>query len=168
LQNISLEIIKKIQTKNKKSSLAYNFSMLCKNLLDFISSNSYSFINIYPEKAPIFIISCIASLAHSQYFIYQSLPENEREELFQYIFEWADISPKEIENILVTTSKTNYDHININKSMEDIINYLKIIESIWNKINMLEFIGQIKENMVVTKETIQKEEHTKKRWSILD
>lgn len=169
LQNTSLSIIKKVQDKNKYSTLSKNITILCQNILSFISTTSYSYSNELFENEPIKVVGYVASLALNQYHSIKCFAENEQEEFFKYIFEWTDLTPKEFEDILFSSSTIPYDHNEINTSMAMAIYYLNITEKIWGKMNTLEFIGQRRENMVVTHELIQiKEEQPKRRWSILD
>jgi len=169
IQEISYKIIQKIHSKNKPSNLAKNFMLLCENTLTYISSIHFTLINELPEAAPIKLINCISTLANNHHRTYQILPNEEREELLKYFFEWTEFTPQKFELLLTSSCTIKYDHTNIHPSISKIIDYLEITEVVWNKMNSLDFIGQRKENIVVTKQTIQpKEDIAKKRWSILD
>lgn len=169
IQDISYKIIQKIHNKNKPSNLAKNFMQLCENTLTYISSIHFTLLNELPEAAPIKLINCISTLANNHNKTYQILPNDEREELLKYFFEWTEFTPQKFEQLLTASCNIKYEHTNIQPSISKIIDYLEITEMVWNKMNSLDFIGQRKENIVVTKQTIQqKEEVAKKRWSILD
>lgn len=169
IQDISYKIIQKIHNKNKPSPLAKNFMLLCENTLAYISSIHFTLLNELSESAPIKLINCISTLANNHSRIYQILPNEEREELLKYFFEWTEFTPQKFEQLLTASCNIKYDHTNIQLSTSKIIDYLEITEVVWGKMNSLDFIGQRKENIVVTKQTIHpKEEPSKKRWSILD
>jgi hypothetical protein len=169
IQDISYKIIQKIHSKNKPSNLAKNFMTLCENTLTYISSIYFTLVNELPDSAPIKLINCMSTLANNHSRTYQVLPNEEREELLKYFFEWTEFTPQKFEQLLTSSSNIKYDHNNIQPALLKITQYLEITETVWNKMNSLDFIGQRKENIVVTKQTIQpKEEAAKKRWSILD
>jgi len=169
IQDISYKIIQKIHSKNKPSNLAKNFMLLCENTLAYISSVYFTLINELPDSPPIKLINCMVTLANTHSRTYQIMPNVEREELLKYFFEWTEFTPQKFDQLLTSSSTIKYDHNNIQPALLKTNQYLEITEIVWNKMNSLDFIGQRKENIVVTKQTIQpKEELNKKRWSILD
>lgn len=169
IEELSYKIIQKIHNKNKPSDLADNIKILCENTLLYISSIRFVFSNELHEAAPIKLINCIATLANHHNRTYQIMPNEEREELLKYFFEWTEFTPQKFDQLLISSCNIKYDHNNIYPSISKIADYLDITEVVWDKMNSLDFIGQRKENIVVTKQTIQvKEDAPKKRWSILD
>lgn len=169
LQGISLKIIRKIHEKNKPSSIAKNFMILCKDLTAYTSNVYYSFKNEMPHQSPIYLVGCFSSLANTLYTTLQCINPDEKEELLKYIFEWCDITPNDQEQALLGALEVRYNHYNIAESLLAIRQFLNMFEGIWTKLNTLEFIGQHKENIVVAKETVQPVvEPPKKKWSILD
>ena len=169
LHDTSYRIIQKIHKKNKPSAIAKNVQILCEQTTAYISSIYFTLINELPQSTPIKLINCISTLSSIQYRTYQCLAEDEREELFKYFFEWTELTPKKLDQLLALSSQIRYDHNNIQASIKSTIDFLIMTDTVWGKMSALEFIGQRKENIVVTKETVQvKEEAPKKRWSILD
>ncbi|WP_299248930.1 hypothetical protein [uncultured Cytophaga sp.] len=169
LHETSYKIIQKIHKKNKPSAIAKNVQILCEQTTAYISSIYFILLNELPESTPIKLINCISTLSSIQYRTYQCLAEEDREELFKYFFEWTELTPKRLDQLLALSSQIKYDHNNIQASIKSSIDFLIMTDTVWSKMNALDFIGQRKENIVVTKETVQiKEEAPKKRWSILD
>ncbi|HTF81168.1 MAG TPA: hypothetical protein VL947_05570, partial [Cytophagales bacterium] len=169
LQNLSFKIIRKIHEKNKPSSLARNFMIVCRDLAAFAANSYFSFKNEMPHQPPIQMVKCFSSLANTIFTSLQCLNPDEKEELLKYIFEWCDIIPIDQEQALINAVELKYNHYNIIESMQAIKSFLSTFEAIWSKLNSLEFIGQHKENIVVAKETVQPQvEPPKKKWSILD
>lgn len=169
LKVLSLNIIKKINDKNKPSTIANTVFHLCKIMALYISKVIFKLQHELLEKTPIKTIEIISSMAQNQYCFEKCLSEIDREEYLKYIMEWTELTPKDLEYTFSSICEIKYDHNNIYESVVIASNYLKKNEAIWNALCSLEFIGQHKENMVVTKETIQlKDELPKKRWSILD
>lgn len=169
IQNLSFSIIKKINEKNKPNTVAAIIHSFCKQIASFISNILFLTEQQLPEKPPIKLINIISSMAQNQYCIERFLSEAEREEYLKYVMEWTELNPKDVAQLFSVMCEAQYDHNNISESVLRCSEYLNKIEAIWNAFNSLEFIGQHKENMVVTKEVIQsKEEQPKKKWSILD
>lgn len=169
IEDISYKIIQKIHNKNKPSTLSDNIKIVCENTLTYISNVRFLLLNELQESSPIKLINCMSTLASNHNRTYQIMPNEEREELLKYFFEWTEFTPQKLDQILVSSCNIKYDHNNIEPAISKISDYLEITEMVWNKMNSLDFIGQRKENIVVTKQTIQpKEEAPKKRWSILD
>lgn len=169
LNETSFKIIQKIHKKNKPSAIAKNVQSLCEKTTAYISSIYFSLINELPQEAPIKLINSISTLSSIQNRMYQCLPEEEREELFKYFFEWTELSPKRLDQLMSLSSNIRYDHNNIQHSLINILDFLNMTDTVWKKMDALEFIGQRKENILVTKETVHiKEDAPKKRWSILD
>jgi hypothetical protein len=65
LQNLSLQIIGKINYKNQKSDIAQNIKTICKTIIDYSSRDYFYLRNIVHQQPPIFLISNISSLANS-------------------------------------------------------------------------------------------------------
>lgn len=169
MQQLSFGIVRKIHEKNRPSSIAKNFQSVCQELLSYIAGIHFSLVNELPEQSPIKLVGCLSALAYKHHTALQCLPPEEREEFLKYLFEWTEVTPTEFEQILSSASTIIYLHADVYESLKPIQQYLKVTEAVWTKMASLEFIGQRKENMVVTKQTIQtKEEPPKKRWSILD
>jgi hypothetical protein len=93
LQNLSLQIIGKINYKNQKSEIAQNIKTICKTIIDFSSRDYFYLRNIVHQQPPIFLVSNISSLANSLFTTIQTMSEKDKEELLNYFFEWNDLSP---------------------------------------------------------------------------
>jgi hypothetical protein len=169
LHQQSLRIIKKTYEKNKPSTIAKNYKLLCEKMLEYNASIFFQLRNTIPKSPPIFLVGCFSSLANVLYTTLHCIPSEEKEELLKYTFEWCDITPSDLEETLLQVVEIRYNHYQIAESMHLVQQFLTLIQTVWSRMDSLEFIGQRKENMVVTKEDIKQQvEQPKKRWSILD
>lgn len=173
LQNTNghaLKIIKKIFEKNKPSSIAKNYKILCEKILEYNARVLYDLRNTIPQSSPVYLIGCFSSLANTIYTALYLISSEEREELLKYTFEWCDVTPNEFEESLLNTLEIKYNHYKIAETLEIVGHFLTILSNVFARMDSLEFIGQRKENIVVTKSDIQQQpmEQPKKRWSILD
>ncbi len=169
VQNDSFSIIRKVHEKNKLSSLAHSFTDICTVVLNYISSVYFQLTNEMMYLAPVQLVGCLSSLAGLIHTNLKTMHPEAREELLKYMYEWTEHTPGGFDQMLQKAVEITYDHHNIRVSLSVMQSFLQNMETIWNKMNALEFIGQRKENLVVTSEIVsQQTEQPKKRWSILD
>ena len=169
VQNDSFSIIRKVHEKNKLSSLAHSFTGICTVVLNYISSVYFQLTNELMYLSPLQLIGCLSSLASLIRSNLKTMHPEAREELLKYMYEWTEHTPGGFDQMLQKAVEITYDHHNIRQSLNVMQSFLQNMETIWSKMNALEFIGQRKENLVVTSETVsQQTEQPKKRWSILD
>jgi hypothetical protein len=168
IQQLSIQIIGKINYKNQKSEIAQNIKAMCRTLLDFTAEHYFYFRNMAHQQPPVHLVRAISSLASYVYTGLQVLPEKEKEELLNYFFEWSDISPVLFLKKLTGVIEINYSHYEVGAYLKGIEELLDAMVLIWRKLNTLEFIGQHKENIVVKEEVLAQAVKERKGWSILD
>jgi hypothetical protein len=168
LQNLSLQIIGKINYKNQKSEIAQNIKAICKTIIDFSSRDYFYLRNIVHQQPPIFLVSNISALANSLFTSIQTMSEKDKEELLNYFFEWNDLSPVTFLNHLSDIIEINYSHYQTGAYMKAIRQLLQSLVLVLQKLNTLEYIGQHKENIVVKEEVMVQSVKERKGWSFLD
>ena len=95
------------------------------------------------------------------------MDEKEKEMLLQYYYEWVDVKPSELLQVISQTNGATYDHNDIYETLQKTDQFIGIIKKLWKKLSELEYIGVRKENIVISEET--KTAAPKSRsWSILD
>lgn len=168
IQNISAQIIQKINYKNQKSPVALNIRQACQVILNYCACHYFSLRNILHQQPPVFLVDALSQLANSMHSFIIALPENEKEEMLNYFFEWSDITPVIFSNRLSEVIEINYDHYNTGEYFQHIDDMLRSVLAIWRKLNTLEYIGLRKENIVVKEELLSKVTKDRKGWNILD
>ncbi|MCG8699688.1 MAG: hypothetical protein MI922_16655 [Bacteroidales bacterium] len=169
LRDYSVIINKKNRDKSQSNPLVRNTFSLCNRVLDFIGQYSFEFNQLGEEQPPIFIAHKISILSNYLANELSIMNEEEREKLLQYYYEWIDIKPSEFESTLGRLNNLKYDHNNINEMIEEVNYFVAIIDRLWKRLSELEYIGQRKDNIVVSEESIQEKRATKDRaWSIID
>ncbi|WMJ71887.1 hypothetical protein RCC89_01685 [Cytophagaceae bacterium ABcell3] len=165
----ALSVVKKIHLKSNPSPLATNFSEVCTKVLAFIAQNNFALKNEIPEQPPIKLISLMSSLAGLVHTSLECMHPEEKEELLKYIYEWSSLSPGDLDRTLLNTINIDYDHYNIKASLTTVNACMETLISIWGKMDTLEFIGQKKENVVLSSQTIQQQaKQTVKKLNIFD
>lgn len=168
MQNLSMQIVQKINYKNQKSVIAQNIKLLSQTVLGFSNQHYFYFRNVAHQQPPIFLVNGISSFANFIHTFLQTLPEKEKEELLNYFFEWSDTAPVTFLARLSTVVEINYSHYHTGTYINAISLLLQNIVLIFERLNTLEFIGQHKENIVVQEEVMVQTVKEKKGWSILD
>lgn len=60
-----------------------------------------------------------------------------------------------------------YDHNNIDNSMKLIYDFLDIQAQLWTRLSLLEYIGQHKENIIVSDKRLIDKNSQKGNWTVL-
>ncbi|MBQ0152320.1 MAG: hypothetical protein KBS61_05445 [Chryseobacterium sp.] len=168
LQQYAFKIIQKSAHKNQNTALALNVRSLCTVMVETFGDMYFQFRNIIPHQPPIFLIDSFAKLALRLYNATQVIVPAELEEMLNYSLEWSEIAPHTLLNQLSTVSETNYDHHNTGEPLLHIQQMLRSLDVIFSKLSELDYIGQKKENIIVTEQEVSTNNNTKRGWSVLD
>lgn len=167
IEKASKEIIVKVRNKENPSQLAFNIEMICRNFMCYISTIYFSFRNNGLYWAPIKMTECFSNLAHIYYVSLSFMSIAEKEELLNYFYEWSEISPGIFEKKLAEVLEMQYDHNNIDNSMKLIYDFLDVQAQLWTKLSLLEYIGQHKDNIIVSDKRLIDSNRQKGNWTVL-
>lgn len=167
IEKASKEIIVKVRNKQNAGQLAFNIEMICRNFMSYISTIYFSFRNNGLYWTPIKMAECFSNLAHIYYVSLSFMSIAEKEELLNYFHEWSEISPGIFEKKLIEVLEMQYDHNNINISMKLIYDFLDIQAQLWTRLSLLEYIGQHKENIIVSDKRLSDNNIQKGNWTVL-
>ncbi|MCH2225688.1 MAG: hypothetical protein MK066_13030 [Crocinitomicaceae bacterium] len=169
LKTYSVLINSKNRSKYQNNKLAKNTFALCSKVLDFISQHQFEFNQIGREEPPIFIASKISILANYLSNEMSLMEKSEKEEVLQYYYEWIDIKPSIFEATIGEVMEFKYNHLDISLMISKIDYFIAIISQLWKKLSQLEYVGQRKENIVISEDRQEVKEAQKTRaWSIID
>lgn len=167
MQSLSQQIVQKINFRNQKSPVAQNVKGLCVTMLNYCAHTYFAIRNKVPQEPPVVLIDLIAQLANHILTYVRLLPENEKEELLNYFFEWSDITPVLFTDRLAQIIDINYNHHNNGMYFVHIGEMMRNCIVVLQRLNTLEYIGVKRENIVVKEEVLAKPKD-RKGWSILD
>jgi len=168
IEKSSKSIISKVLNKQNQTELAENIRQICEEVLRFISAIYFDFRNKGRYLPPIEIVKYFSTLAHICFVSLNFIKSSEKEDLLKYFYEWSDITPGSFEEMLANTLDLMYEHDKIRSTMINIEAFITTISELWIKLSQLEYIGQHKENIIVSEQTIQSETTQKTKWSIID
>lgn len=171
LQSIK-EDVKLIYSRNvadkRRDTLANNTFELCKAFSAFYNSRIFFIEQIALEQPPIYLVQAVNELANGLNSALQSLSETEREQLLQYFYEWTNVTPSEFITKIESVTKLMYDHTNINQSLQTAGAFVTLLSNMFHKMSELEYIGMVRENIIVGDESHETIEAQKKRsWSFI-
>ncbi|APU09420.1 MULTISPECIES: hypothetical protein [Cellulophaga] len=162
-------IIKKNRNNKRTNKLAENTFVLCNDFNQFYGQSIYYLKEIVAEESPIYLAKQISVLANQFSTSLSIMDEKEREELLQYYFEWTDVKPSNFNSKIEDVLNNNYSHINIAGTVDVLGEFVSIIDRLFNKMSALEYIGQRKDNIVISEDSIiKKDKPGKSSWSIFD
>lgn len=167
IYDFSIKIHKKNIHNSMNNKLVLNTFSLCEKIIQFYTENIFFLKNIAKEEPPIFMIEKIVNLSHSLVATLTLMDEKDKEILLQYYYEWIDVKPSELLNVLIEAKDAVYEHNDIYETLRKMDQFIGIVKKLWQKLSELEYIGVRKENIVISEET--KTAAPKSRtWSILD
>jgi hypothetical protein len=166
----SLLINDKNRTKYGNNKLARNTFALCAKVLDFIGQNQFEFNEIGLEQSPIFLVQKISTLANYLSNELALMEKAEKESVLQYYYEWIDIKPSIFEATIGEVMQYKYNHQDIATMIAKIDYFIAIMSSLWKKLGQLEYVGQRKENIVISEDSQESSAVAARRrsWSIID
>lgn len=167
LTNITL-IYGKNNEEGKKSRLTSSLFAMCMAVQSFASQHFFDLEHLVVEQAPIFFFQKINILARSISNAIHNLSGRDFELLLQYIYEWTDISPSEFETSLNAVVSQRYSHLQIANTLYSCNNLIQKLHLIFWKMSELEYVGLIRENIIISDDSYQEQEKTRKSFRFLD
>ena len=168
LQKYALRILQKNKIDKQNSTLATNVKQLCQVLIRDIGSTYFHFRNVIPHVSPIYFVEGFSQLSIHLYQTTQVLSSVDLEELLSYIGEWSDLAPHMLLSQLTTVAEMKYEHLDCGAHMDQIHLLLSSLEKIFLQLSELDYIGQRKENIIITALEVAPPPKTNRGWSVLD
>ncbi len=168
IQQFVMRIIQKNSFKNQNSVLAESIKSLCNVMLQQFAVNYFYYRNKVHQLPPVYMVNVFAQLAHAIYNAIEIISPKEKEEMFNYCYEWSDVAPHVLLSNLSAIVEINYNHHHTGEYMQMINTLLHNLFNITEKLSGLEYIGQHKENIVVKEQAVTQVVKDKKGWSVLD
>lgn len=168
LEKSSKNIIAKVHERSNKSDLGSNIQSVCEDVLSYIASIYFGFRNKGKFLPPIETVDYVSSLSHIFYASLNKISNRHKEEMLKYFYEWTDVSPGSFDELLTDTLDMEYEHDNIRSVMVRCEMFLRTFSELWERLSRLEYIGQHKENIVVSERKQDTVTTIKRSWSVTD
>ncbi|HMT28086.1 MAG TPA: hypothetical protein PKD91_02280 [Bacteroidia bacterium] len=142
-KNIAITI-DKIHGKSQSTSLVKSCLSLCNVVSDFVADNMGSYRWIIANQPPVYMLDCFLRLAYKISITLNNLPVKDKEELINYICEWVDEVPADINEKINKLIRAEYQHNDISTTLNIADEFMQMTHNIFLKLSQLDFIGKKK------------------------
>ena len=170
LESDSTLIVQKIYRKDQTNLLAKTVLFFTESMLRHLSTNIHHFRWFVPEMPPIFMVEYFASFARLLKNSLDMKAGTGKEEMLNYFKDWiVEVNQGELEGIIDQLVNIEYNHMDINESIEKIEAFSVTLSTVMNKLSKLDYIGDKKKtDVIVTSRGADVVETPKKRSFLLD
>jgi|SRR5690554_701094 len=168
LRQLSIKILKKTHHKNQDDALAHNVKAICSATIRNMSNNYFKLRNYIDDLPPIYLVEVFSNFALEIYNEILLMPNDKVEEMLNYSMEWSSVKPHNLLDTITKLAEIEYNHLEIGECMLIIEESLDVLEVTLRKLSELDYIGQRKENVIVTQKEIKSKKSNDDGWSIID
>ena len=140
LENDLIELITEINSRESSNILTVTILYLSEKLLLYLSVHSNEYRWYLKNKPPIFLVDWVVTIAKIIKNAHETRTAEEKEKLLNYFHEHFDINPSRFKQLLDHTLAIDYDHNNINQSLEKANDFLGVISPLFSELKKMEFI----------------------------
>jgi hypothetical protein len=150
----ALQIIQKILQKKQANDMAVIVQKVCEIISFFTASQLAELKTVGIVQPPVYMVSKVSSLARLIKNTLDFYLGSGKEELMNYIAESCSISQGELEGAILQLSGHQYDHMDINRSIENVSKFTKVLSHLFYQLSRLEYIGKRKDAGIFVKEEV--------------
>lgn len=148
----AIDILRSIKTKKQVTGIAETVGEVSGSLLVFLGVHLVEFRKMGMYYPPVFIFEQMATLARTISNTINQQPAAEKEELYNYIQDWSSFKQGEFEKLLTDAIEFDYDHDDINSSIQKLAPFVNGISQMFHTLSNLDFIGKKKDRQIFVKE----------------
>jgi hypothetical protein len=166
LENDCTTIIQKIFTKQQTNVLTDSVLYLTEAVIQQLSSTITNYRWFIKEQPPIYLFAYFTALARVMRNSIDLKLGDGKEQMLTYFKNWiVEVNQGEFEKILDEMVNVQYNHLEIDKSLDRLQAFCVTIATVFSKLAKLDYIGDKKEkfNMIVKTEQADTGQVKKKR-----
>ena len=166
LENDCTTIIQKIYSKQQASVLTDSVLYLTEAVIQQLSSTITNYRWFIKEQPPIYLFAYFTALARVMRNSIDLKLGDGKEQMLTYFKNWiVEVNQGEFEKILDEMVNVQYNHLEIDKSLDRLQAFCITITTVFSKLAKLDYIGDKKEkfNMIVKTEQADTSQVKKKR-----
>ncbi|MCK9156985.1 MAG: hypothetical protein M0P12_12985 [Paludibacteraceae bacterium] len=149
-------VMEKAMSQSNRSQIMDCVLLVCKELKRNISSFYFHWRNNAYNLSPYQITEILSGLANAVLTSFSFLPKKDKEEMLKYFYEWNGVSPSSFEQMLEEVVNKPYNHNRIRQSLLGVDGVIQTLEELFVSLSHLDFVGQHKENIVISVSEKQK------------
>lgn len=161
-------IYKKNLGDRRRSDLTASLFSMCSEIQMFNAQHFFALEYTVVEQPPVEFFQKINIMARSVANALIRLQTKDFEALLQYFYEWTDVTPSEFDHALNNMVALKYDHIDIEHALIVSKDFTNKLSTILGKMSELEYVGLIRENIIISDDSYEKEEKPRRTFRFLD
>ncbi len=151
-----IDILHRIKDKRQSTNIAETVSEVSNSMLIFLGVHMTEFRKIGRYKPPVYIFEQMAAFARVINNSINRQSSADKEELLNYIQDWSNLKQGAFEEVLTKAIEYEYNHDDINNSINNLTPFINAISKICNTLSNLDFIGKKKDRQIFVKEQKEK------------
>lgn len=140
LEKNVVELISEINQKTTSNVVINIIRCIAENLLFYLNNKIAEFNWFMLSKPPAYLIAGIVGLARTVKNAFDTRTPEEKEKLLNYLSDHFDINPAKFKQLLDVTIGIDYQHTDINQSIEKAEDFINVISLLINELKKMEFI----------------------------
>lgn len=161
-------IYRKNLDDRRRSDLTTSLFSMCSEIQVFNAQHFFALEYVVVEQPPIEFFQKMNILARSVVNALLRLQTKDFEALLQYFYEWTDVSPSEFDRTLHNMVALKYDHLDIERALIVCKEFVNKLSTVIQKMSELEYVGLIRENIIISDDSYDREEKPRKTFRFLD
>ena len=139
------QVIIKMKLKSEQSQLVTNLYALSEEVLGFVAAHiDFARLRL-AHLPPIHLMETFTKYARAVRVCLDCMTDNGKEETLNYVQEWTEITPGNIENTINGMLEMDYDHLELYAILDQAAKFASLMETLFAKLGDLDFIGKPKE-----------------------
>lgn len=166
----AVQIAQKIHAKKQSNDLALMMEMMSDKTLNYLGIEINKFRWMSPHTPPAEMLVSVVALARILKNFIDSRSGAGKEELLNYFAEWCNVSQGDFEVIFSETINTDYNHNQMDKTIEKIRRFMKTLEDLYSVLSRLDYIGKKRDGSIFVSENTDEREsviHAKRSRTFL-
>ena len=141
----SRQVIVKMRLKSEQSQLVANLFTLSQEVLNFIAGHlDFARLRLM-HLPPVHMLELFTKFARTVRVCLDCMSDNGKEELLNYIQEWTEVRPGNLENTINALLESDYDHLQLYSLLDLSEKFASLMEVLFAKLSELDYIGKPKE-----------------------
>ena len=137
-------VVQKIKVKGEGGALTANLQEWAERITYFLADTMDYYRMVVPHQAPVYLVLFYVRLARLLKTCLLCMSDSGKEEMLQYIQEWSDTHPGNLEAIINATVEIEYDHHQLYSALDTIYKFMETLSTLTAKLANLDYTEKSK------------------------